>query len=122
MLSIGQDQATLDLVVHMLGIATHDNINAAPSGMAPVESGAKVEGPQACHSFNAKLQDVGGVLLDRIDRRTVSNYLARVPGSTGQLVKHNASWLSGSTLPNGMDHLQSELCFEGDGSSLKKVR
>ncbi|MDO8884553.1 MAG: hypothetical protein U0934_17565 [Pseudotabrizicola sp.] len=33
-LMIDDDQATLDLVAHFLGIATHHNINAAPSGTA----------------------------------------------------------------------------------------
>lgn len=32
--AIDSDPAALDLVAHFLGIATHDNVNAAPSGFA----------------------------------------------------------------------------------------
>jgi hypothetical protein len=32
---LGEDPAALDLVAHFLGLATHDNINAAPSARLP---------------------------------------------------------------------------------------
>lgn len=47
----GQDLATLDLVAHMLGIATHDNINAAPSGTAHVGGRPRMAVAQACHAL-----------------------------------------------------------------------
>ena len=45
------DHAVMDLVAHFLGIATHDNINAPPSGMARMgERGATGSAPLAVSS------------------------------------------------------------------------
>lgn len=38
------DQIVLDLVAHFLGIAAHDNDNAAPSSIAVLEVISKAEG------------------------------------------------------------------------------
>lgn len=36
-LAVDDDQAMLDLLVHFLGIATHHNVNAAPSATAALK-------------------------------------------------------------------------------------
>ena len=45
-LAFDSDEAVLELVVHFLGIATHDNINAAPSTFSKVQNGKKAEKPR----------------------------------------------------------------------------
>lgn len=42
-LTVHEDQAILDLVVHFLGIAIHDNINAAPSAKVLLTSTSEAE-------------------------------------------------------------------------------
>lgn len=49
-LAVNDDQAVLDLVVHFLGIATHHNINAAPSSKAVFEVISETEEPSAPES------------------------------------------------------------------------
>jgi hypothetical protein len=50
-ISAYEDRAILDLVAHLLGIATHDNINAAPSGwMRPPEE--RCDPPTSASGFN----------------------------------------------------------------------
>lgn len=45
-LAFDSDEAALELVVHFLGIAKHDNINAAPSTFSKVRNGKKAEKPR----------------------------------------------------------------------------
>ena len=41
--ALDDDQAMLDLVMHFLGIATHHNVNAAPSAMTVLKSVSEEE-------------------------------------------------------------------------------
>ncbi len=42
-IAVDYDQAALDLVVHFLGLATHDNINAAPSSKRELADNSAVK-------------------------------------------------------------------------------
>jgi DNA-binding NtrC family response regulator len=42
-LAVDDDQAILDLVVHFLGIATHHNVNAAPTATAALKAISETE-------------------------------------------------------------------------------
>ena len=42
-LALEDDGATLDLVAHFLGIATHHNVNAAPAATAAVKANSETE-------------------------------------------------------------------------------
>ena len=56
---LGDDQAILDLVAHFMGIAVHDNINAAPSARAPRKQGPRLEslGPSVTGTCRAHFGD-----------------------------------------------------------------
>lgn len=56
---LGEDKAILDLVAHFMGIAAHDNINAAPSARVPRQQGPRLEsiGPAVTGTCQARFAD-----------------------------------------------------------------
>lgn len=60
--AVDDDPAVLDLVVHFLGIATHHNVNAAPSEEAPEVNSRAEEKPE----HFARYQDVGGLCQNNL--------------------------------------------------------
>lgn len=62
-----QDGAVLDLVVHFLGIATHDNMNSAPSCVARLAYQGDVNLSQP--AFVAQFDTQGALALRRPMRR-----------------------------------------------------
>lgn len=57
--SIYNDEAVLDLVAHFLGIATHDNINAAPSGLERLADRRDPKAAQPAGTSPSKAVDFG---------------------------------------------------------------
>ncbi|MBY6201414.1 response regulator [Maritalea mobilis] len=67
---VDDDPIALDLVAHFLGIATHHNVNAAPSAVAALEAISDAKDPYDCFLCDIKMPDMDGIALVREIRQS----------------------------------------------------